>query len=375
MITLTAKEILLKGELLSNHFIEVTEGHISRTGPISALQAKQEISDLGNVTIFPGLFDIQVNGGGGILFNDTPTVKALKNVSSAHKKFGTTAFLPTLITDDFSVMTEMANAVDCAIKNNLNGIKGIHFEGPFLNPERKGVHNSRHMALKEAQFLTLLDRFELGSILVTLAPEMVSSNFIRELVRKSVKISAGHTAATFEQTIAAINEGLTGFTHLFNAMPPLLSREPGVIGAAFQTKQTYAGLIADGHHIHPAVLTHALKTLGKERAILVSDAMPCSASDLKHFKLGDLDVTVEDKKCITSDGTLAGSAITLSDAVTYCINQLQFSAPDTFRMASLTPSQFMGLDHLQGSIEIGKAADFVSRTVDGEIRSIDLSLY
>jgi N-acetylglucosamine-6-phosphate deacetylase len=371
MVTLAPKYILFKEKLIEDHYIELRDNKITQIGPLHDLKHSDDVIEYKNSTIAQGLFDIQINGGDGILFNDAPSVASIERVSNAHRRFGTTSLLPTVISDELCLMREMARSVEQALDAKIRGIKGIHFEGPFLNPERKGVHNEKFMRQKEADFLSILDEFQLGHVLVTLAPEKVSPGFIKDLHSRGVRISAGHSAATYNQIHGAVKLGLSGFTHLYNAMTPTTAREPGVVGAALELHQCFSGIIADGHHIHKAVLKQALAALSTERAMLVSDAMPCAASDITEFMLGQRRVTVTGGKCITEEGTLAGSAITLSDAVHYCISKLGCSVEDTIKMASTTPAYFMGLSDKIGSLEIGRDADLILLKQNGDISLIE----
>ncbi len=375
MFAVTAREILIEGELKSNFAITVDQNRITGVFEMGSLPDQITPVDLGNVVLLPGFFDIQVNGGAGYLFNQSPTPEAISAVAASLRSLGTTCYLPTLITDRLANVEKMAQAVQTSLQCNIPGVAGVHFEGPFLNPARKGVHNASYMAQEEKDFLNILDKFDLGSVLVTLAPEQVSDSFISELISRNVIVSAGHTTADYDQGMAAVKKGLTGFTHLYNAMPPMLSREPGIVGAALGSGVTYSGLIADGHHIHPATTKIAIKALGIDRAILVSDAMPCVGSDITHFTLGDLDVSVQDGKCVTADGTLAGSAISLADAVRYCREALLLNIEEAVTMASLTPARFMGLDQEIGSISTGKKADLVTLDAAGQFKPVDLTLY
>ncbi len=372
MVIYVPKFVLYNGKLLGKHFVELRDNQIARIAPLNDLKSDKHVIEHKNSVIAPGLFDIQINGGDGVLFNDNPSLSAIRQVSKAHRRFGTTCLLPTVITDELELMREMARSVEQAFSSNVRGVKGIHFEGPFLNPDRKGVHNDSYMQQEEAKFLSILDEFHLGSVLVTLAPEKVSSDFIRNLHAREVRISVGHTAATYTQILDAYNLGITGFTHLYNAMTPTTAREPGVVGAALELQGCFSGIIADGHHVHKAVLKQALSALSSDRAMLVSDAMPCSASDITEFMLGQTKISVEGGKCLTDEGTLAGSAITLSDAVHYCLNELGLSIEEVLKMASTTPARFMGLEDQIGSLEIGTDADLILIDQNGRISTLEV---
>jgi N-acetylglucosamine-6-phosphate deacetylase len=235
--------------------------------------------------IAPGFIDTQVNGGGGALFNDAPTVATIERIGRAHRRFGTTGFLPTLISDDLSVISAAMRAVHDAIEARVPGVIGVHIEGPFISEARKGVHDAakfRDLDDRGVQLLTSLSR---GRTLVTLAPEVTTPETIRQLAQAGVVISAGHTDATFEEMDTAFRHGVRGLTHLFNAMSPLTSREPGAVGAALHHSDCWCGLIVDGKHVHPAALQIALACKRPDRFMLVTDAMPIVGSDKDFFML------------------------------------------------------------------------------------------
>ncbi|MBO6824596.1 MAG: N-acetylglucosamine-6-phosphate deacetylase [Sneathiella sp.] len=373
MIAVTAKHILIGGQWVSDQALLIENGKISAIRDRTQIASGIELKDFGDTYLAPGLFDIQVNGGGDVLLNDEPTVGGLLAIAKAHQKFGTTSLLPTLITDTFETMRQAAAAVAEARAQGRHQIKGIHFEGPFLNTARKGVHHAPYIREFENRFLDLLDEFDLGAVLVTLAPENVPPEFIKGLRARDVVLSMGHTTANFETAKAAITQGVTGLTHLFNAMPPFLSREPGPIGAAFEDTRSFASVIADGHHIHPSTLKTALQLLGPDRSILITDAMPPVGGMGSGFKLMDLDILVEDGRCQTADGTLAGACISMWDAVQYCRQTLNFSIEDCLQMASATPARFMGLGSQIGTLQQGYDADFICFSPDGRILNTHLA--
>ncbi|MEH6496702.1 MAG: N-acetylglucosamine-6-phosphate deacetylase [Pseudomonas marincola] len=367
MRAITAPKILIAGNWVEDNAILIKEGVIQSICRLKDIPEDYPLEKITDEYIAPGFFDIQVNGGGGCLLNDEPTLDGIKTVATAHQKFGTTSWLPTLITTDVKTMHRMADAIEEAISKNLYGVRGVHFEGPFLNPDRKGVHNPKFMSANEQDFLKVLQNRDLGQILVTLAPEKTSSEFRASLIARGITIAAGHTNASYDLTKTAIEEGLSGFTHLFNAMPPLLSRDPGVIGAALDSLKTFSGLIADGHHVHPATLKVALNSLTPKRAILVTDAMPPVGSTITEFTLCDLHVSVKDGRCVTAEGTLAGSAISMEDAIVYCLEKLEVTLADAIQMASTTPAHFMGIHKKIGTIAKGYDAEFVFVSETGRV--------
>ena len=313
--------------------------------------------------LLPGFIDLQVNGGGGVLFNDHPTVEGIAAIGEAHRRFGTTGFLPTLISDDLGTVERAIQAVDAAIERGIPGVLGIHIEGPFLNPARKGIHDPAKFRILDEQALALLASLRRGRVLVTLAPELAPPNAIRALVDRGVVVAAGHTAATYDEVQAAFAEGLSGFTHLFNAMTQLGSRDPGAVGAALDNRLSWCGLIVDGHHVHPAALRVALAAKGAERLVLVTDAMPTVGSGQTSFHLAGQRIECDGDRCTAPDGTLAGSNLNMAAAVRNAVRLLGVDVATAVRMASEVPASVMGHAQDRGSIEPGMRADLV--LVDG----------
>jgi N-acetylglucosamine-6-phosphate deacetylase len=307
------------------------------------------------VWLAPGFIDLQVNGGGDVLFNDAPTPETIRQFVSAHRRFGTTALLPTLISDS---PAKMASAIAAVDELTDPSVLGVHLEGPFLSPEKAGVHATRHLRHPTAKDLDLIAARRRGVTLVTLAPEQVPPDFIGKLTRAGVRVALGHSMATYEQTREAITAGLTGFTHLFNAMRELDSREPGPIAAALDCADVWYGLIVDGVHVAPAMLRLALR--GRGRPILVTDAMPPVGGARAAFKLNGDKISVRDGRCTRQDGRLAGSCLDMASAVRNCVRLLGVSLTDALRFASTDPAEFLGLDTKLGRIAPGLRADLVA---------------
>jgi N-acetylglucosamine-6-phosphate deacetylase len=291
------------------------------------------------------------------LFNDSPTPQAIATIAAAHRRFGTTGFLPTLISADAATMHAASDAADAAAAV-LPGVLGIHFEGPFLSPERAGVHDRAMLRRPTPDDLTLLSRPRRGCTLATVAPECLPDGFIEALVAAGVRVSLGHSMATYDETRAAIDTGLTGFTHLFNAMRPMTARDPGPIAAALEDARAIYGLIVDGVHVAPAMLRLALRGAG--RAMLVTDAMPPVGGSRQHFRLAGKAIEVRDGRCTTADGILAGSVLDMAGAVRNCIGLLGLELPQALALASATPADFLGLEHRLGRLAPGYRADIVA---------------
>lgn len=305
----------------------------------------------------PGFIDLQVNGGGDVLFNDTPTADAISTIATAHRKFGTTALLPTLITDTPEKMRAALAAVETALEREPS-VLGIHLEGPFLSPQKPGVHDVRLIRAPTDDDIALLTAKRKGVTLVTLAPEEVPPGFIATLAAAGIHVSLGHSMATYRQTRAAMAEGLKSFTHLFNAMRPLASRDPGPIAAALESPSASYGLIVDGVHVDPAMLRLALRGAG--HPVLVTDAMPPVGGRRSSFSLNGETITVGDGRCVRNDGTLAGAVLDMASAVNNAVRMLGVPLPDALRFASANPAAAVGLGHTLGKLAPGYRADMVA---------------
>ncbi len=306
----------------------------------------------------PGFIDCQVNGGGGVLFNAETSAKGIAAIGAAHRRYGTTGFLPTLITDARDRMGAALAATEAAIAAKTPGVLGVHLEGPFLNPERKGVHDPRFMRAIDADDMALITSARAGRILMTVAPEKVPAATIAALAGAGIILSAGHTAASYDTVRAAQAAGLTGFTHLFNAMPPLAGRDPGPVGAALDDGAAWCGLIVDGQHVSAASLRIAIAAHGWQRMMLVTDAMPSVGSDAAAFNLLGRTVSRKDGKLTTADGTLAGSDLDMASAVRNTV-ALGLSLEAALHMASRAPAEFLRLGDQLGRIAAGYRASLV----------------
>lgn len=315
--------------------------------------------DLGGGLLLPGFIDSQVNGGGGVLFNDSPSVEAIRTIGAAHRRFGTTGFLPTLISADLDVVARAIAAVRGAIQAGVPGVLGIHIEGPYLNAARKGVHDPAKLRELDASALGLLTSLREGRTLVTLAPEMTTPQIIEKLVAAGVVVSAGHTNATYAEIEPALRHGLTGFTHLFNAMSQLTGREPGAVGAALSDPGSWCGIIVDGVHTDPVVLRIALKCKPHERFMLVTDAMPSVGTHNGSFELQGRRISVKGYICVDEDGTLAGSNIDMASSVRNAMSMLGLPLSEAVRMASQWPAEFLGVARDVGRIAAGYRANLV----------------
>lgn len=336
----------------------VTDGRF--TGFNQAPHAEDIQVDLDGQFVIPGLFDAQVNGVGGIMFNDNPSLDTIRHMSAVLATLGTTSFLPTLVSDDLEKVKLAIEAVASAIALKVPGVRGIHLEGPFLNSQKKGVHNAQKFRKLDDNSIDLISTLTNGKTLITLAPELTSPQLIAELVRRGIIVAAGHTMANFTQTQIALKAGLTGFTHLFNAMPQIESRNPGCIVAALESKNSFCSLIVDGHHVDPALLRMALRAKsGNQGMFLVSDAISSVGTDKKELQLAGQKLFIKNGKCTTAEGTLAGAHLSLWEAVQNAAKLLNIEFATAVEMATATPAGFMHLDKEIGRITADLCADFL----------------
>lgn len=358
-IALANARVLTPEGFADGRAVLIERGRIAGVMARDAIPSRTPTEDLGGLTLVPGFIDSQLNGGGGVLFNDSPTVEAIAAIGAAHRRYGTTGFLPTLISDELSVVRKGIEAVNTAIETGIPGVLGIHIEGPFLNVDRKGIHAKAKLRTLDDEGFVTVTGLKRGRTLVTLAPERTTPEMIRRLVSAGVIVAAGHTDGTYAEIRTALNNGLSGFTHLFNAMSPLGSREPGAVGAALEDADSWCGLIVDGRHIHPVTMRLALCCKPADRFMLVTDAMPSVGAADKHFILQGQPVHVVDGVCVNADGTLAGSDLDMAAAVQNSVAMLGVDLAVAIRMASINPARFLGIDADTGAIASGLKADLV----------------
>lgn len=348
----------------------VQDGVITGLVGVDAIPAQATKIDLKGDVLAAGFIDIQVNGGGGALFNDDPSVETIAKIGAAHAAYGTTGFFPTLISDSLDKIKAAIAAVDAAIAEKVPGVLGIHLEGPFINAARKGVHDETTFRVLDDAAIKLLTSLKNGKTLITLAPETAPSGAIAKLVARGAIVFAGHSDATFEQIEVAKDDGLSGFTHIFNAMSQLGSRAPGVVGSALRGPNTFAGLIADGVHVHPANMELVAELLGKDHTILVTDAMPTVGSEVDYFELGDQFIVARGDTCYTETGVLAGSNLNMAQAVVNMTDLTGVDQLDALAMASSTPATCMGLGATHGRIAPGMSADLVALDPAGKVAGV-----
>ncbi|HEY7688340.1 MAG TPA: N-acetylglucosamine-6-phosphate deacetylase [Dongiaceae bacterium] len=337
----------------------VEGGKVRALVPQSQIGSDWPAHRLAGGLLAPGFVDAQVNGGGGVLLNDRPTVDGIRTICDAHGRFGTTSLLPTLITDTPAVTEQAIATIGQAMKAKVPGCLGLHLEGPFLSPERHGAHDPDLMRLMSEADADRLLGIEIAPLLVTISPERVPAAIIRRLVDGGIIVSLGHSNATYEQVESAVQAGARGVTHLYNAMSPLTNRAPGLVGAALDSRELWCGLIADGHHVHPAAIRVALRSKRRPgRIFLVTDAMSTVGSDLQAIELNGRKVHRRGGVLMLEDGTLAGSDLDMMSAVRFMVRSAGIALDEALRMASAHPAEFLGRSDI-GRIAPGARADMV----------------
>ena len=364
-LTIAAAQIFDGTAMRGPGSVRISNG---RTESISfaAAEAGASIRLPPDAILAPGFIDVQVNGGGGVLLNDQPTEAGVRRIVEAHRKAGTTGCLPTLITDRSEVIEQLAAAAQACPR--IPGVLGFHLEGPALNRLRKGIHPESEIRVPNHRDLAAIRSFgSRGRSLVTLAPECVPAAMIDELIGAGLRIAAGHSDASAAEMQQAANRGVSGVTHLFNAMSQLGAREPGVVGAALWDDRLFAGIICDGIHVDPTCLRIAFRCKGRDRLMLVTDAMPLVGTNDRQFMLHGRQITLGNNRLTGPDGTLAGAHLTMIEAVRHAVALLEVSLADALIMASRTPAAFLGLDAELGRIAPGYRADLVAFTEDYKV--------
>lgn len=355
MQVITGKQVLTNGKALSNQSVEMQDGKIVQVRDATRTELAHAYS-----TLVPGFIDVQVNGGGGKLFNQDPSPASLTTILGAHRQHGTTAMLPTLITDSVDVMMQAADSIVQARREQLPGVLGVHFEGPWLSTAKKGVHSKAYIRAPTDSELAVLETAGLGKVMITVAPETVSPELIRDLTARGIRVFLGHSNATACQAQAALDAGAVGFTHLYNAMSAMASRAPGMVGVALADANSYAGIIVDGYHVDPIACRAAFRAKGWQRMMLVTDAMALAATELTEVPFFDTRIVREGNRLTTPDGTLAGSCLTMMEAVRNTVQLCGMSLAEAVAMATITPAAMLGVEHQCGTLQRGAVADVLA---------------
>ncbi|MFP1748019.1 N-acetylglucosamine-6-phosphate deacetylase [Lonsdalea quercina] len=366
MYALTHGRIFTGHQILDGHAVVIADGLIDRVCPLNALPADIETRDLNGALLAPGFIDLQLNGCGGVQFNDTLdniSVKTLEIMQQANEKSGCTSFLPTLITASDDFIRRGVEVMRAYLAQNNHQALGLHIEGPWLNPIKKGTHDITLIRQPEEALVEFLCANADVITQITLAPEQVSTNVIQRLTRAGIIVSAGHSNATWEEAKRGFAAGIRCATHLFNAMPVVAGREPGLVGAIYDAQEIYSGIIADGHHVSWANIRNSKRIKG-DRLVLVTDATAPAGAEIDQFIFAGKPIYYRDGICVDENGTLSGSALTMIDAVRNCVEQAGIALDEALRMATLYPARAIGVDHRLGSIECGKVANLTAFTRD-----------
>ncbi|WP_428945555.1 N-acetylglucosamine-6-phosphate deacetylase [Pantoea sp. FN060301] len=369
MYALTNGRLYTGHEILDNHAVVIANGLIERVCTLEELPAGVTVRDVNGALIAPGFIDVQLNGCGGVQFNDDPSAistETLDIMQKANEKSGCTSFLPTLITSSDALMKRAVDVMRSYLAQNANKALGLHLEGPWLNPLKKGTHNPDLIRKPNQELVDYLCANADVITKITLAPEQVESHFIRQLSEAGIVISCGHSHATWDEARRGMNAGISFATHLYNAMPTITGREPGLIGALFDSPDIYCGIIADGLHVHYANVRNAKRIKG-DKLVLVTDATAPAGASIDQFIFAGKTIYYRDGLCVDENGTLSGSALTMIEAVANSVEHAGISLDESLRMATLYPARAMGVEKTLGSIEAGKVANLTLFTRDYKI--------
>lgn len=365
-----AADRIFDGEMFHEDSAVIIDGaRIAAVAGRSDLDPALPLHDLGHGILAPGFVDVQVNGGGGVLFNARPDVDGLRAIASAHRRFGTTGLLPTIITDAPEVLQAGVAAVRAARAQGVPGILGLHAEGPFIDLARRGAHPEQFIRPMGPADVEWLCAAGCGTLLLTLSPAHAALADITRLAQAGIIVSLGHSDASAALALAALAAGARGFTHLYNAMSQLGHRAPGMVGAALSHRDSFCGLIADGFHVDAVALRAAINAKSPDSLVLVSDAMPPAAGGPDQFELQGRRVSRRNGRLQLDDGTLAGCNLTMDAALRHAVTELGVPLAQALRMASLNPARFIRLDHLYGRIRPGYLASLVHLGDDLGVRA------
>ena len=343
-------------DFIEHKALLIDDQHIAGIVNEDAIPTDFQVKKLEGGILSPGFIDLQVNGGGGKLFNNSPDKESLNTIISAHQYFGTTSIMPTVISDSLNILQKCTDIISNEINNN-HSLLGIHIEGPFFNVKYRGVHQKQYINTINASYLNLFETLDKFPVMLTLAPECISIKQLKHLKSLGFKILAGHTDANYDQLEEAVKYGLDGFTHLFNAMGQISAREPGVVGSAFDFDETSASIIVDLHHVHPSLINLSFKQKPKGKLFFVSDSMATINHGEPSFELYDEVVSESNGRIINSEGKLAGSSITQIDAIKNAYQKCSIPLESAISMATLYPAEYLGVSDYIGQLKKGYRAD------------------
>ena len=369
---LTGAKLFTGENFLENKALLIEDKYIAGIVGKANIPKNFEIQKLNGGILSPGFIDLQVNGGGGKLFNNSPDKESLNTIIEAHQYFGSTSIMPTVISDSLNILQKCTETISNEINNN-HSLLGVHIEGPFFNAKYRGVHQKKYINTINASYLSLFEKLDEFPVMITLAPECISIKQLKYLKSLGFKILAGHTDASYDQLEEAIKYGLDGFTHLFNAMGQISAREPSVVGSAFDFDETSASIIVDLHHVHPSLINLSFKQKPKGKLFFVSDSMATINHAEPSFELYDELVSESNGRIINSEGKLAGSSITQIDAIKNAYQKCNIPLESAIAMATLYPAQYLGVSHYIGQLKKGHRADLVHFDSSFKVRNVWLS--
>ena len=353
---ITGSKLFNGKKFIEHKALLIDDQHIAGIVNEDAIPTDFQVKKLDGGILSPGFIDLQVNGGGGKLFNNSPDKESLNTIISAHQYFGTTSIMPTVISDSLNILQKCTDTISNEIDNN-HSLLGIHIEGPFFNVKYRGVHQKQYINTINASYLNLFETLDKFPVMLTLAPECISIKQLKHLKSLGFKILAGHTDANYDQLEEAVKYGLDGFTHLFNAMGQISAREPGVVGSAFDFDETSASIIVDLHHVHPSLINLSFKQKPKGKLFFVSDSMATINHGEPSFELYDEVVSESNGRIINSEGKLAGSSITQIDAIKNAYQKCSIPLESAISMATLYPAEYLGVSDYIGQLKKGYRAD------------------
>ncbi len=363
MYALTHGRIYTSHDVLDDHAVLIANGLIADICPLHTLPAGVPLHHLQGAILAPGFIDLQLNGCGGVQFNDSPEALSLETLAIMQRtceKSGCTHFLPTLISCSDALIKQAINLMHRYFKHCPEAM-GLHLEGPWLNPQKKGTHNPAFIRPPDDELVDHLCHHAEVIAKITLAPECVTTRVVRQLTAAGIIVSAGHSMASWQQAREGFRAGISCATHLYNAMPAVTGREPGLVIAIFDTPEVYAGIIADGYHVAWSNIRTA-KRLKGDRLVLVADATAPAGASIDRFTFASKTIYHNNGRCVDAQGVLSGSALPLIQAIRNCVEHVGIPLDEALRMATLYPARAIRMDQRLGSIEVGKVANLTAFT-------------
>ena len=368
MYALTNCTVYTGSDILLEHAVVVHNGAIEAVVPTSSLDLNIDRIDLKGAKLSPGFIDLQLNGCGGVMFNDAITAETIDVMHKANLKSGCTSFLPTLITSSDENIRQAVKAAADYHTQFQNHSLGLHLEGPYLNVAKKGIHSVEHIRPSSDQMIDFMCENAHLIAKVTLAPESNNPEHVKRLAQAGIIVAIGHTNATYKQARESFDNGISFATHLFNAMTSIQGREPGVVGAIYDTPNVYAGIIVDGLHVDYANVRIAHKIKG-DKLVLVTDATAPAGADVDHFLFVGKKVYYRDGMCVDANGTLGGSALTMIEAVKNTVEHAGIALDEALRMATLYPAKALGIETKLGQIKQGMIANLTIFDQDFKVQA------